>query len=211
MSALSKTLVLLALACTFVLVAGCAKDQPIVPVKGPGGDDLTNAPQWVNDAEGAFPGDRGKVLYAVGVSATALNPALTRRRAESDARRQLAAILKVRVDSMLKDWMASSTDYVKPENTTSKQFTEAVTREVTTATLVGAKPAKWWTSPKGDVYCLMSLAQDDAFFNAIQEKAKKALQSMEQAQQEAMLKGKMEDAIANLDQYLDKQQQQAQK
>ena len=203
MSSLPKVMILAVAVCLIVPLAGC-KSSPDQPLKPPVAlEDHSNAPEWVDNPEGAFPGDRGKVLYAVGTGPNALNPALTRRRAEQQARIQMSSTMKVKVEAMMKDWMASSTDYADPENTTSKQFTEAVSREVTSATLVGARVAKYWTAPNGTVYCLMALDLNDAFFEAYKNKAKKALQD----HQDTLLKGKMEDALADLDKYLEKQQQ----
>jgi len=162
-------------------------------------------PQWVDDPEGAFPGDRGKVLYAVGFSENALNRQMTRRRAEADGRTKLAEVLRTNVQSMIKDWMATSRDYVKPENTTSKQFTEVVTRQVTSAVLVGSRASKYYTAPDKSVAVLMSLQRDDPFFEAIKKQAEEALKAMERDQQEKVLKVRMEDAIKSLDGYLDKQ------
>ena len=201
MSTGSKMLVMLVVACMLAPLVGCKSGPEPVFKKAVALEDHRNAPQWVDDPDGAYPGDRGKVLYVVGTGANALNPALTRRRASGSARVELASAMKVKVDSMMKDWMASSTDYANPENTTSKQFTEAVSREVTSATLVGARVSKYWTAPNGTVYCLMALDLNDSFFQAMKDKAKKALMD----HQDVVLKVKMEDALADLDQFLDKE------
>jgi len=186
-----------------VTMLGCGGDpQPLKPKVAL--EDYSGAPKWVDNPDGAFPGDRGKVLYAVGVGPNALNPAMTRRRAAGAARVEMSNILKVKVQGMMKDWMASSTDYANPENTTSKQFTEAVSREVTDATLQGAVPAEYWTSPQGTVYCLMRMDLNNKFFDAFKANAKKQLQE----HQDKVLKVKMEDALADLDSYLAKQQKQ---
>ena len=195
-----KNMVLMLTVCvTALMIVGCGGGpEPVKP-------EPAGPPQWVNDPYGAFPGDRGKVMYAVGVSMSSLNEQLDRRRSESDGRVKLAETMKVKVDSMLKDWMATSTDYVKPENTTSKQFTEAVSRQVTSTVLVGSTPYKY-VRHDTKMYVLMRLALDDYFFKQVQEKTQKALQQMERDQQEKVLKGRMEDAMKSLDSYLDKEQ-----
>lgn len=210
MSTLRKTtFVLLAVCVAAVFVMGC-KSAPPPTAPTPAGTALVKPPveqpAWVDDPEGAFPGDRGKVIYAVGVSEDALNRSMTRQRAIANGRNELARVLKVHVASMMKDWMATSTDYVKPENTTSKQFTESVSRQVTNALLVGSKTVKYWTAPDKAGYALMSLSRDDPFFKAIAEQSKQALQKMERDEQEKVLKVRMEDAMKSLDSYLGKQQ-----
>ncbi len=173
--------------------------QPLQPARPL--EDFSQAPKWVDDPYGAFPGDKGKVLYAVGMCAYNPNPALTIKAARARARVEMANTLKTHVDSMMKDWMSSSNDFANPENQTSKQFLESVSRSVTSATLVGSREAKRWTSPQGTVYVLMALDLNDAFFKAFKEKAKQALM----AQQDKLLKGQAESALADLDAYLEKQ------
>ena len=193
------TAALLAVCVAALVVVGCSSTpEPAKPA-------VAEPPQWVNDPYGAFPGDRGKVLYAVGVSEGSLNEQLDRRRCESDGRTKLAETMKVKVDSMLKDWMASSTDYVKPENTTSKQFTEAVSRQVTSTLMVGSTPFKY-VRHDSRMYVLMRLAMDNYFFKEMGDRTKKALQEMERDKPEQVLKGRMEDAIKSLDDYIVKQE-----
>jgi len=200
MSTFSKMLVGLMAVCMIVVLVGCGTAQPTPPRKPI--EELGNAPQWVTDPTGAFPGDKGKVLYAVGMCAYNPNPALTVKVARSRARVEMAATIKTHVDAMLKDWMAASVDFANPDMQTSKQFTESVSRDVTSATLEGSTEAKRWTSPQGTVYALYMLNLDGQFMKAIKAKAKAALQD----QQDKLLKGKMEDALSDLDKYLAGQQ-----
>ena len=201
MSKLLKTVLVLVIVCFAVgPLMGC-KSAPATTAGAVAG--AGDQPQWVDDPEGAFPGDRGKVLYAVGFSENALNRQMTRRRAEADGRNKLAEVLRVHVQSMVKDWMATSTDYVKPENTTSKQFTEVVSRQVTSAVLVGSRSSKYYTAPDKSVAVLMSLQRDDPFFEAIKKQAEEALKAMKRDEQEKVLKVRMEDALKSLDGFLE--------
>ena len=192
MSKLMKTSVLLVAACMVVTLLGCGGKETVVPASGP---------QWVTSPDKAFPGDRGKVIYAVGIGPDALNPRLTRDRARDAGRVEMSRMLQVKIQAMMKDWMASSTDYADPDLTTSKQFTEQVSRSVTQAVLVGSREADFWSSPDKTGYSLMAVDLNDSFYKAFQDKAKKALQD----HQDAVLKVKMEDALKDLDSYLDKE------
>ena len=49
---------------------------------------------------------------------------------------------------------------------------------------------------------------DDAFSKAVAAQTKKALEAMEPAQQEALLKTRMEEALKSLDRYLENQRPQ---
>ena len=181
-----------------VTLVGC-KSEPQYITKNPVPvENFAGAPQWIDNLDAAFPGDQGKVLYAVG-SGSDLNPRMARRRAATTARQEMAAIMKSHVQTMIKDWMASSKDYADPDSASSKEFTESISRDVAEATLVGAQVRQTWTSPSGSIYMLMALDMNDSFFKEIKAKTEKALKD----QKHAVLKVKMEDALADLDKYLD--------
>lgn len=200
-----KSVMFLTVCVAVAFIVGCNGGSRVVTPPDPPKPDI---PSWINDPEGAFPGDKGKVLYQVGMNGTVINPAMARSRAETDGRTKLAAAVQSHVTSMIKDWMAEAVDYVNPDTNSSKQFTEAVSRAVTDVTLVGSRGVKYWPDlPESGkpYYCLMSLARDDEFFKAIKEQAEKKLKETKAEEKEKILKVRMEDAIKSLDDYLDKE------
>ena len=182
------------------LIGGCQTSPSARPPR-PG-----EQPVWVNDPEGAFPGDKGKVIYAVGLSADTRNRAMTMDRAKANGRDELARVLRVNAQSMIKDWMASSTDFVDPKSTTSKQFTETVSRQVTNTLLVGSRTVKSWQDPKSKtLYMLMSLSHDD-FIKQLSEQSDKALRQMGSK----LLKVSPDQAMESLDDFVQKAREQMQ-
>ena len=200
-----KTFVFLTVCVAAAFITGCSSDPKITTPPPPPKPDI---PDWINDPEGAFPGDKGKVLYQVGMSGTVINPQMARERSEENGRAKLARAIEAQVQTMIKDWMAEAVDYVNSDTNSSKQFTESVSRSVADVTLVGSKGVKYWPDlPETGkpYYCLMSLARDDEFFKAIKEQAEKEMKKDEAKEKEKVLKVRMEDAIKSLDEYLEKE------
>ena len=200
-----KTVTLLTVCVAVAFIAGCPSGPVVTTEPEP---PKPKMPAWINDPNGAFPGDRGKAIYQVGMNGTVINPAMARSRAEQDGRVKLAAAVQVHISSMMKDWMAEAVDYVNPDSNSSKQFTEAVARSVTDLTLAGSTGEKYWPEQAENgkpFYVLMKLARNDEFFKAIKEEAEKKLKETKAEEKEKILKVRMEDAIKSLDDYLDKE------
>ena len=185
-----------------LLVAGCASAPPAPTPKRARPDE------WIhNPLKGIEPAQRDKVFVAVGVSADKHNIQMTRRTAEGDARNKLAETIVVQVDAMLKDWMATATDYVKPENSASKQFTESVSRQVTSMTILGSTPRQYYDAPDGYTYVLMTAPRDDAFYRTMIEQTRKRLQAMAPLERKQLLKTEPDKAVDSLKQHLQQAKQ----
>ncbi len=156
-----------------IALGGCAGSQARKHAAGAQG------PPWINQPElGLAPDERGKVFAVVGLSADQLNPALTQKAAALDARTKIAETIQSRVDAMIKDWMASSTDFANPSQATSKQFTEAVSRSVTSVTMRDTRIRNRWIDSKGTLYLLMTAPKDASFYETLSDRVAEKLEAM---------------------------------
>lgn len=93
----------LALGATTVAV-GCGGDQ----IKGEGAHD--DRPKWVDAGGAAF---KDKAFYGVGVASNISSVGLRRSTADAQARAELAKIFTSRVQNLIKNYEASTTDGAK--------------------------------------------------------------------------------------------------
>ncbi|MBM4082743.1 MAG: hypothetical protein FJ278_23760, partial [Planctomycetes bacterium] len=151
----------------FLAAVGCESTPPPAPkppqtgIESGGVTGSAKEPVWVSQGGGAFPGDRGKFLYAVGSSAKDINRSLTETRARDRGRQELARIIETQVNSMIKDFMESHKDYADPKVASSIEFTQIVSKSVSAASVSGAVQQDSWAAPDGTLYVLMRLAVED--------------------------------------------------
>jgi hypothetical protein len=119
-------------------------------------------PKWVSSPTAAFPEDKGKAIYGVGIAEKLHMPDLyiLRTSAEERARRAVAATLSTMVASIFKDYTSAAfTPSMKQGEIQS--LTENVQKSVVTETLDGAEIMDHWTNPQtGDIYALCKLSMD---------------------------------------------------
>ncbi len=132
---------------------GCASSGP----KDPGSiieEELKGAPDWVLEGRG---GDDDRI-YGLGSVAGTRNVALARTTAQGRGRTEIARSLQLKVESMLKDYQASTTggEYFG-KHASDEQHIEDVSRQITDLTLNGTRQEKNWISDTGTLYVLMSL------------------------------------------------------
>jgi hypothetical protein len=156
-------------------------------------------PEWVIKGSGAFPGDRGKALYGVGLSEKSANLAMSRTKSSDRARQELAKILNSYVATFMKDFMEEHKDYTDPAAGGSDEFTSYVSKSVSEATLVGSQIVDRWEDEEGRQYALAILAVDDVL-NQIGEKTKAALKEKKRG----VLEGRSNDMLKSLDDQLGK-------
>jgi hypothetical protein len=148
---------------TVVALVGCGSSGP----KEPGSiieNELEGAPDWVLEGKGSD----GEVIYGVGAVAGTRNVALARSTAEGRGRTEIARSLEVSIESMLKDYQATTTGgefFAQAAN--DEQHIEDVSRQMTNITLTGTRQDDHWISDTGTLYVLMALDIDD-FKEAIQ-------------------------------------------
>jgi len=188
-----------AVALVLGIVAGCAEKEVIKPVEPLG----IQRPQWVTRGSGAFPGDRGKCMYGVGIASKDPNKALQRQAARARGRAELAAQLNTYVAAMMKDFMQSAKDYCDPSANSSIEFVQSVSKNVTDASLFFSTEMDSWEDPSdGTLYCLMMVPIDEVLDQA-KEKAKALAQKAREERAE-VFKNKTEEALQQLDKEIDK-------
>jgi hypothetical protein len=125
-----------------------------------------NYPEWVMKGSGAFGGDQGRVFYGVGAAGMIKNPALLRTTADNRARNEVAKIFKVYSASLMKDYMASTTD---GSAASEEQHVENAIKTFTATTLSGVEIVDHWIHPNdGTMYSLAALNMK-AFMDAAEK------------------------------------------
>jgi hypothetical protein len=178
---------------SLVFVLSCGGKAPVKP----------GAPDWVNKGSGAFPGDQGVIMYGVGVTNKSPNISMMRTKAHNRARTEMAAAMETYVASFIKDFMQEHMDYMDPDSSGSQEFTSAVAKSVTEATLVGAEIVDHWTDPDGNMYALSKMPLDSSFLKAFSNKAAEALRE----RKAQMLESKANQMLEDLDKELEKKTQ----
>ena len=189
---INEVLALLAIT-SMVFVLSCAG----APAAKPG------APEWVNKGSGAFPGDQGVIMYGVGVVNKSPNIAMMRTKSHNRARTELAAAMETYVASFIKDFMQEHMDYMDPKSSGSQEFTSAVSKSVTEATLVGAEIVDHWNDPDGNLYSLCRMPLDSSFLKNFSNRAAEAIRE----RKAAVLEGKANQMLEDLDKELEKKTQ----
>lgn len=161
------------------------------------------APDWVNKGSGAFPGDQGVVMYGVGVTGKSPNIKMMRTKSHNDARVQMAAAMETYVASFIKDFMQEHMDYMDPKSSGSQEFTSAVSKSVTEATLVGAEIVDHYNDPDGNMYSLCRMPLDSSFLKNFSNRAAEAIRE----RKAAVLEGKANQMLEDLDKELEKKTQ----
>lgn len=187
-----KTAMVLAVVLAVVMMVGCS-----------------SVPEWVQKGSGAFPGDRGKACYGVGLAGPDLNPRLQRDQGRANARMELARSIKLYAAELIKDFMQKHKDWVDPKDAGSIEFYQEASKQVTEATLYGSQEINTWYDSggkrgvKGTLYVLMVLPLDNQFFDAAQKK----YDALMREYQARLFKNKTDQALKELDEELKKARQ----
>lgn len=115
------------------------------------------APDWAEKAGGAFGGEKGKVVYGVGIASNISNTALLRSASDNRARNEIAKTMQVKSESLMKDYMAS-TVAGDPDAKSEEQHVEQAVKTISSMALSGAEIVDHWQHPDtGDMYALARL------------------------------------------------------
>ncbi len=178
---------------SLVFVLSCGGKTPVKP----------GAPEWVTKGSGAFPGDQGVIMYGVGVTGKSPNIAMMREKSHNRARADISKAMETYIASFIKDFMQEHMDYMDPDSSGSQEFTSAVSKSVTEATLVGAEIVDHWTDSDGNMYSLCKMPLDSSFLKAFSNKAAEALRE----RKAQMLESKANQMLEDLDKELEKKTQ----
>ncbi len=163
-----------------------------------------SVPNWVTKGSGAFPGDRGKAIYGVGVASPDPNLGLQRNMARFNARIELARSEKAYVAELIKSFVQKHQDYFDEEYASSVQFYQQAGKQVTEATRYGGQEIDGWLDkggdlgPKGTRYVLMMLPLNNEFFDV----AQKQFESLIRRYEAQLLKKELDGVLKELDREL---------
>jgi hypothetical protein len=115
------------------------------------------APEWVVKSGGAFEVEKSRVFYGVGVAEGGQNITITREKADTRARADLAKVLYIYTATLLKDYSAL-TGGAENKNFVERLFERAI-KEIAVMTLSGVQIVDRWQNPSTDD--LYSLAMID--------------------------------------------------
>ncbi len=190
-----------AVAITGVLALSGCGDKPREDARTP----TVNADEWPDWAKDPTKG--GSIVGALGIGKKSLSgQSFQYQTAQEDGRRNLAASLESKVQSVWKDWVREGGEITTQETrTTAMEMRERISRSVTNQVLKGVMPKNTWTDKStGDlfIWMVMDKAALDAFGKQIVDNTKK---EMEARKAHFASKIEAEKAYAELDKLVDKE------
>ena len=153
---MNRTIMLAALGGTLLVLAGCAGKMGSGTTEARESRDM---PQWALER----PAVEG-IIYGVG-QARKQNPSLAKTVAAQRAREEVAAAVKIKVESLVKDFMQESGVGERAE---ALEFTQAVSKGVTDATLTGSMIKETFIAKDGTYFVLVEYSLDEARRAAIE-------------------------------------------
>jgi hypothetical protein len=184
----------------------CVAVVAVFSFAGCGGPDTVQPdgkPAWVDKAGGAFPGDKDRALYAVGMAGYDPNPRMQDLVAMNTARTELARQMETYVANLIKDFMQSHQDFADPKAASSIQFVQSVSKSVTEATLRGSRRVDSWTDAATKTkYVLVRMDTKDVL-----AEVPKVASARAREQQAELFKAKTEEALKALDAELEKRRE----
>lgn len=125
-------------------------------------DEFNGAPKWVLGSAST-----AKEICGVGSAAGSRNVSVMRTSAMGRGRTEIARMLELKVQSMLKDYQSTTTggeDFGKAAN--DEQHIVDVAKQITDITLSGTEQKESWISDSGTLYVLMC-ADIEKFKNSV--------------------------------------------
>ncbi len=149
-----------------LLLGGCASHDPGRPRTLNQLVDDGDGPEWLVKGGKAFSGDK-RAFYGIGSAGRIRNPALMRRSAQAQARRDIASQFKVYIAALNKQYTADITAGDGDAHSEEQAVTDTL-KELTDATLQGVTIEEYWEHPeRNEAYALARLD-----FEAFMEKVR---------------------------------------
>jgi len=115
---------------------------------------LSDAPDWVNEGTQAVDNDDGRLIHGLGMAPPMGDISLQKATADNRARAEIARVLSTYVDTVIKDYTAST-------GGESDLNVERVINSTTQLALSGARIlGHWKDEDSGDVYAFAELDMD---------------------------------------------------
>jgi len=139
-------------------IAACGGDKPIPPANAIQ-NELDGAPDWVvKGCSVYFKNKEDRKICGVGSVGSTRNAGMARTGAVARARTEIARQLEVKVESMLKDYQATTTGGEKyGQVANDEQNITDVSKQITSQTLSGTEMIDSWVSNSGTYYALVAL------------------------------------------------------
>ncbi len=153
---MKKTIILVLSGVVMAALAGCAGPKVSGTTEERGSRDM---PEWA-----LKPPAMEGMLYGVG-QAKKQNPSLAKTVAAQRAREEIAAAVKVKVEALVKDFMQESGVGQRAQ---ALEFTSAVSKGVTDATLTGAIIKEAYLAKDGTYFILVEYSLGEARRQAIE-------------------------------------------
>ena len=147
---MKKTLIFVVSILLLMIVAACGSADK----KGTGNavkNEFDGAPKWVLGSSST-----AKEICGVGSAAGSRNVSVMRTTAMGRGRTEIARMLELKVQSMLKDYQSTTTggeEFGKAAN--DEQHIVDVAKQITDTTLSGTEQKESWISDSGTLYVLM--------------------------------------------------------
>lgn len=184
------------------LLVGAACSSTPEPPGSLVANELANAPDWVRKGCGAFwDDDDDRPICGVGSVGGTRNAGLARSGALSRARTEIARTLQAQVETMLKDYQATTTggqDFGAAA--ADDQHLVDVGRQVTDMTLTGTEMVDSWISESGTFYALVAL-DTERFKDAVSK-----MQNLSEGVRRAVIE-RADEAFRDLDRQLEKRRE----
>jgi len=154
-------------------------------------------PIWVNKLP-----YKADVIEGVGAATKMKNPVAARSVAANAARTELASILGLTVQNLIKTWTQEHQDFFVENELAGSSMTyyESVGRTIVNKKVVGSQIDEYWVHPKsGITYARASISRTKAIDELI-----KSANELARREKTLFVEGKVDDAMKELDEALKK-------
>lgn len=127
------------------------------PVQAAKKAKLPNGPEWINKGSGIYQGDRGRIIWGVGIATWIKNPALLREAADQSATKAVASVLNSYTASLLKRTMSSTTANGQQQE---MQNVQSALESFVAQNTRGVEIVDRFLAPDGTMYALAELNMD---------------------------------------------------
>ncbi|GJL57037.1 MAG: hypothetical protein NPIRA02_41690 [Nitrospirales bacterium] len=148
-----------------LLLSGCASQEKVRPRTLNQLVQDGDGPEWLVKGGQAFSGDK-RAFYGIGSAGRVRNPALMRRSAAAQARRDIASQFKVYVAALNKQYLADITAGDGDAHSEEQAVTDTM-KELTEATLQGVTIEEYWEHPERNEGYALARLDLDAFLEKV--------------------------------------------
>jgi len=124
-----------------------------------------DVPDWV---KGKLPSEPNSI-YAAGLANIGPNLVMARKKADDDARNEIAKILSVKVKSVFEKFTKESIDLLNPDVNSSTEISSEVTKSVTEATILNVSIVERYEDEENKIMHSLAVMKKDQIVTQIKE------------------------------------------